>query len=271
MNNPDKIFHAFERFYSNLIDSASNILPGILLVLISLLVAFILSFMVRILVKAVRLDHWLERTNTMQVLGTIGIKPHSHIFIGKVFFWIIFLILLEAVAEVSGWTSITNKFNEYILLIPLMIGAIVIVAVGLFLSRFIRDAMRGILTRSGSKAANIISNITFYALLAMTATIALGYVGVETSIISANISIILGSILLSFSLAFVFASRELLTNILSSSYNKTNYKIGQKVSVDGSEGEIIKITNISVFIKTATKIKVVPARKFTDEIVEILG
>ena len=100
-------------------------------------------------------------------------------------------------------------------------------------------------------------------------TIALSFLGVSTIIITSNISIIFGSILLAFSISFVFGAKDLLKNILSSSYNKTNYKIGQKVEVDGYVGEIIKITTVSVLLKSSDKIRVIPATRFIDGVVDI--
>lgn len=267
----DKIFQRVEQLYLKLFRSAEEILPGILLILLSLLISLIVEYVVRILVRMMRVNRLIERSSIIHALSDLGIKPRSHIYVGKIFFWITFLILLEASAEVSGWESITSRFNEYAELIPLLIGAAIITTLGLFTSKFIRDLMRGVLTRAGSKTSTIISNITYYALIALTLTIVLGHMGFDTTIITANVSIVLGSILFAFSLAFVFASKDLLSNILASSYNKSLYKVGQQVVIDKNEGEIIKITNTAVYVKSATKIRVIPAKKFTEEIVEIVG
>lgn len=271
MINSEKILQTVEQLYLKVFRTAEEIIPGILLILLSVLVAFLVEYTVRILLRLLRLDRLIEKSRTLNALSTMGIKLQSHVYIGKLFFWITFLILLEASAEVVGWTSISGKFDEYAMLLPLLIGAAVISAVGLFISKMIRDVMRTVLTRAGSKAAVIISNVSYYALLALTATVALGYMGFNTSIITANVTVVLASLLFAFSLAFVFASKDLLHNILSSSYNKSTFKVGQRVSVNGSEGEIIKMTNSSVFVRSSKKVMVVPARKFTDEIVEIVG
>lgn len=271
MINSEKILQTVEQLYLKVFRTAEEIIPGILLILLSVLVAFLVEYTVRILLRLLRLDRLIEKSRTLNALSTMGIKLQSHVYIGKLFFWITFLILLEASAEVVGWTSISGKFDEYAMLLPLLIGAAVISAVGLFISKMIRDVMRAVLTRAGSKAAVIISNVSYYALLALSATVALGYMGFNTSIITANVTVVLASLLFAFSLAFVFASKDLLHNILSSSYNKSTFKVGQRVSVNGSEGEIIKMTNSSVFVRSSKKVMVVPARKFTDEIVEIVG
>ncbi len=271
MIKTENIFTALNHLATKLSTSLENIIPGLLLVILSFLVALAVEFIIRILIRLIRLDKLMEKSSFIHSLESLGIKPRVHFYLGKVFFWITFLILLEASAHAVGWQSITSKFEEYVELVPSLIGAAVIFTVGLFISKLIRDLMRGILIRAKSTAAGLISKISYYALIALTFTIAIGYMGFDTYIITANISIILGSILFAFSLSFVLASKDLLSNILSSSYNKSNFKVGQRISVDGNEGEIIKISNTSVYLKSSTKINVIPAKKLTENTVEILG
>lgn len=271
MRTIDNIISAFENFIGQVSDAFLNIVPGVLLILLSLLAAYVISFLLRVFLNMIKLNKWVENTNMIQVLRVVGLEPRTHIVISKLAFWIIFIVLVEVVAEASNWSSMSGKFREYLNLIPLLLGGIIILVAGLYLSRFIRNSAHTILSKASPGSAMILSNSVFYILMAITLTVALNYIGVDTGIITTNISIILGSLLLAFSLAFVFASREILTNILSSSYNKKNFKVGQKVKIDDYEGEIIKITNISVFIKSSNKIHIVPARRFTEDVVEILG
>lgn len=271
METLDKIRHSFEGLTENLSYAFSDVIPGLLLIITSFIAAYLIGFTVRIFTHIIRLDNWFERTGFIKVLHKMGVKSKANVLMGKVFFWLTFLILLEAIANVHEWASISGKFNQFISFIPLLIGGIIIIMFGLFISRFIRKTVSTILSNSGSSAASLLGNISFYTLMIITITIALSQIGVNTAIITANISIILGILLFSFSLSFVFASRNLLTNILASSYNKKNYQVGQIVSVFGNEGEIIKITNLSVYIRSTKKIYVIPAHKFTEEVVEIHG
>ncbi len=271
METLDRIVNSFEGLKDTLYYGFMEVVPGILLVIFCVLVAFLVEFIIRISLRMVRLDNWLERTGFIKVLHMMGVESKGHVLTGKLFFWLTFLILLEAVANVREWNSISGKFNEFLIFIPKLIGAVIIVMIGIFISKFIKKSVNAILVKAGSKAAAILANITFYAMMIITVTIALNQVGINTSIITANVSILLGALLLSFSLAFVFASKDILANILASSYNRSNYYVGQRISVGGLEGEIIKITNISVVIKSSSKIHVIPSRKLTEELVEILG
>lgn len=261
----------FETFVSNMHSGILSILPGLILVLVSLAIAYLVGFIFRILFKMIGTNNSLSKSNFVKSLKTVGVEPKAHVFLGNVVFWIVFILLLEAVASALGWNMISDKFRKYFDMIPLLIGGVTIVAIGIYVSRIISNLTKAILIKTETKSANILSNIVFYTLMVIIVTIALNFIGISTIIITANVSIILGSVLLAFSISFVFGAKDLLKNILSSSYNKSNYKIGQKVEIEGFRGEIIKITNLSVIVKSASRIRVFPSSRFVDDVVDIVG
>ena len=267
----DNILNSFEVFFSNLYHGTVSFVPSFLLILFCLGVALLFEFFFKVFFRTIGLNNWLAKKGFLRTLRSIGVEPQSHSVIANLIFWIVFLILIQGVASISGWVSISAKFRTYVEMIPLLTGGIIIIAIGLNISRFVGRIAKAILQKAESKAASLFGSIVFYTLMAIVITTALSFVGVSTKLITTNITVIIGSVLLAFSIAFVFGSKDLLKNILSSSYNKSNYKVGQKVEIDDIKGEIIKITNISVIVKTPNKIRVIPAKRFTDGIVDILS
>lgn len=267
----DKITNTFSGFFDHLLDSTNAVLPGILLLLASFAIAFIIGFIFRILFRMIGLNKLAANNAIGKAMEKIGIKPDVHILLGNLVFWIVFFVLFNAVAKVNGWTTIASKFEAYTQFIPLVIGGVFIVAIGLYLSRFLSNVTKAILTKAEPRSANVLSNVVYYVLMIIIVTTALSFAGISTTIITANLSIILGAILLAFSISFVFGAKGILKDILSSSYNKHNYKPGQKVIVDDFEGEIVKISNTSVILKSANKVRVIPASRFTEDVVDIIG
>ncbi|MDX1798433.1 MAG: mechanosensitive ion channel [Candidatus Lokiarchaeia archaeon] len=269
------IFHnigeSFVLLKDNLVDLFDESFPGFVLVLTGFVVAFLIELIFRLLLKVIGIDKWLEKTSAQRTLRILGVKFPPHRIISTVIFWVVFIVFVESVAEVRGWSSLTSSLEKFMNFIPLLLGAVLIFLIGRMISGFIRKAFETILSKSGSKSANLLSKLAYYLLMAITVIISLDYMGISTGVLTAHLSIALASLLFAFALAFAFAARDILKNILSSSYNKNNFSVGQKISINGNEGEIIKITNISVIIKTAEKIQVIPATNFTEEIVEILG
>ena len=101
---------------------------------------------------------------------------------------------------------------------------------------------------------------------------ALGQAGIDTTIISANLSLILGSILLSAAISYGFASRDVLANILASFFSRKTFAIGQVIELDDAKGKIIATSNISVTILTEQQEKIViPAHQLITNKVKIIA
>ena len=81
--------------------------------------------------------------------------------------------------------------------------------------------------------------------------------------------LILGATLLAFSLAYAFAARDILTNILSSFYGKGRFSEGQTIKINGTKGKVIKIDSISITLQLEDKQIVIPAKKMISEEVEV--
>lgn len=262
---------SFKMIAENFNTFVHTVLPGIILLLLALLAAFLIELIIRLLLRVSKIDKWLEKTAVKWTFEVMGIERKPHRFISSVIFWIILILLVDIVAKVQGWTQITSSMKELITYAPLLISAVIIIIIGRFISNIIRRAFYAILSKSGAKSAKMLSDLVYYILLAITFTIAISHFGVNTNIITTHITIISASLLLAFAFAFAIASRSLLRNILSSSYSKNMFKVGQRVAIKGVEGEIIKISKVAVVVKSSKKIHVIPATNFMEEVVEILG
>ena len=95
--------------------------------------------------------------------------------------------------------------------------------------------------------------------------------GIDTEVITSNIALILGSILLTFALAYGFAARNLVTNMLSSYYGKGKFTEGQSVRIGKTSGVIEKIYSISIALITAEGREVIPSKILVEEQVAILS
>jgi small-conductance mechanosensitive channel len=110
----------------------------------------------------------------------------------------------------------------------------------------------------------------YYVLFIFVVITALNQAGVDTGIITSNVTLILGSILLAFAISYGFASRNLVGNLLSSYYGKGKYQEGQTIRVGDVQGEIVKIDSISITLKTADSKVVLPSKMLVEGQVEIL-
>ena len=85
------------------------------------------------------------------------------------------------------------------------------------------------------------------------------------------ITIILGGIVLAFSLGYGLASKGTMSNFLASRQNDNKFKVGDTISIDGTKGIILDIDQSAVTLKTENSKIIIPLYKFASEQIEVFN
>lgn len=241
---------------------------ALFLLLFGWLMAKIISNLVGKILTRIGLDKLAEKLNNTDTFKEMNfsIKPVG--IIKGFLYWMILLIFILSATESLGLDIVTQQISGLIDYIPQFITALVILAIGFYIS----DAIKGMVantTRSlGIPAWKFISSALFYLLLLVVAVTALNQAGIDTTVITSNFSIILGGILLAFAIAYGFAARNVLSSILTSFYSKGNFEVGQVIELDGYRGTIVKMDNVSLTVDVGDKLVIFPLnRLLTDTII----
>jgi small-conductance mechanosensitive channel len=140
---------------------------------------------------------------------------------------------------------------------------------GIYLAEFVKNIVYGTCQALSIPSAKVIANFVFY-LIFLTLTIsAMGQAAIETSLITSNLTVILGGVVLAFSIGYGFASKDTMANFLASFYSKNKVRVGDVISLDGSRGRVIAMDSTSITLQGEGKIIVIPLKKLTSEKVEI--
>lgn len=142
---------------------------------------------------------------------------------------------------------------------------------GIYLAEFVKNIVQAACNALSIPSGKVIANFVFY-LVFLTLTIsALAQASIETALITSNLTVILGGVILAFAIGYGFASRDTMANFLASFYSKNKIKVGDIIILDGSTGKVIDIDSTSVTLQGDGKRIAIPLRKLTSEKVEILS
>ena len=153
--------------------------------------------------------------------------------------------------------------------LPILISALLIFVVGVYLASLIKKAVQDTLKSLEVNGSNLVGNIVFYAIVVVVSITALNQAGIDTEIITSNLTLILGSVLISFTIAFGLGARDVITRLLFGFYSRKNFEVGQHIKTKKIEGTIQQIDNICITIKTEESIVVLPIKYFVDQKIEI--
>lgn len=253
-------------------NAAPKALGAILILLLGWLFAKVVSNGIARLLKAIKFDELSDKINATSFLERANVKLAPSQFIGKFFYYVFLLLVVNSAADALGWTAISDEISKLIGFLPNLLVAIVFFVVGTYIASFVRDVIKGATSSMGIGAGRIISNLVYYFLFMIVTLTALGQAGIDTTIISANLSLILGAVLLSAAISYGFASRDVLSNILASFFSRKTFAIGQIIELEDAKGKIIATSNISVIILTEQQEKIViPAHQLITNKVKIIA
>ena len=148
-----------------------------------------------------------------------GVKKSTIEIVGDLFYWLIMLIVILAAFNSLGLSVASELFNQIILYIPNIIVAILVVIFGLFLARFISQALVTYFANIGIENSKTIGRIAQYAIIIFVISISLTQLNVGEEIVASAFLIIFGAICLALALAFGLGGKEWAANIIKKYLN----------------------------------------------------
>jgi len=235
-----------------------SILGAILFLLLGWFLARVISAAVIRLLQAISFDSFADKVNVKEFLSRANVNISASEIIGRFVRGIIILLAFVGACNHLGLTVVSEKIGELISYLPTLFVAIVIFLIGVYIATFIRDLIKGATASIGMSAGKVVSNLVFYFLFIMVTLTALDQAGIDTTVITSNMLIIMGSILAAAAISYGFASRHVLSNILAGYAGRNTFRKGQIIEIEGIRGEIIDITSTSVILQTGDEKMVIP-------------
>jgi small-conductance mechanosensitive channel len=267
----DLVTQAWLVFQDKFLQVVPDIIGALLVLGIGWLVAVLLSKFIIRLLQTIRFDVLSERIKMTKFLNAANIQTLPSKIVGRIVYWVMFLAVIVVAAETMGWTAINYEISKLLEFVPNLLTGIIFFVLGTYVASFIRDFIKGATTSLGLSTGKFISNVIFYLLFVIIALTALKQAGLDTSIITTNLFIIIGSIMLAASISYGYASRDVLSHILAGFFSRRMYRKGQLIEIDGIRGTIVDINNIAIVLQTSdTERMVIPASQLINSKVKII-
>jgi hypothetical protein len=265
------LLEALSVFAHKFMETIPVILGGVIVILIAWLLARLVSTGFERLLKTVKFDSFAEKFNITKFLKQANITMSPSAIIGRVIYWVFVLLIIASAAEALQWTLVSTKINAIVDYIPRILTSTGLFIIGAYIAAFVRDFVRGATSSMGISTGRIISSAIYYLLIIMIVLTSLQQAGLETGILSNNLLIIIGSVMLSGSISYALASKDVLANILAGFFNKRNFQKGMLIEVNGVKGMIIEMSNVSVTIQVSeTERMVIPSHELLTNKVKII-
>lgn len=260
-----------EDLYKDFAQILPNILMGFAFVIAAILIYKITIWIVKKLLKATRIEKLNNLVNNNDLLQNSNVKVDlSSIIIGVLKFILVLFILIIG-AEFLNLKIVSEQIGKLLEYLPRLIIGLLIFVFGTYLASQAKKLIFNLMKSLDAGGAKTLSSIVFYLLFVFVSITALNQIGVETEIISNNLSYFIGAALIAITIAVGLGSRDIVYRLILGFYTKKNLEIGMKIEIDGKVGIVESIDNICLVLRTTDEKIIIPIKKVNNTEVKILN
>ncbi len=246
-----------------------NIIGALAVLFVGWVIAKIAGHSLKKLFLALHINRYADRINETDFATKANFKLDLSNFLSKVVYYLLLLIAVMAATDVLGMPIVSAMVADLIGYLPRLLSALALFIIGIYLAEFVKKIVLASCESLGINSGPIIANFVFYLIFLTLTVSALAQASIETSLITSNLTVILGGVVLAFAIGYGFASRDTMANFLASFYSKHKVKIGDTITLDGSTGKVVAIDSTSITLQSEGKLIVIPLKKLTSEKLEI--
>jgi small-conductance mechanosensitive channel len=259
---------ALRATFANITDSARLFLPNILGAVGLLLGGWLLALLLQRLSARVtrRFDGLARRSHVDGALQRIGVhRPLSEV-VGAFVFWTVFLFFVAGATEAFGLPVLSTWLTGVAFFLPRIAAALLVLLAGVLIANFARDAVLAASATANVAYGEALAHIVRTVLLSVAVLIAVNELGIEVTILTVTLGVVLGATFGGVALAFGLGARTAVSNIIGSHYIRQIIRVGQTVRLGVVQGEVEAITPTAIILRNGDGRVIVPAKEFSETV-----
>ena len=265
------IIAPFKKVLDDIITSLPTVLGFITFVIVAWIIIKIFLWIVRKVLSKTKIDKWSEKLSETEIFGNTTINVVLTKVILGILKWFLILVFVMAGSGIFGLEIVSDAISSFFAYLPKLLTALAIFVAGIYVGTIVKKAINAMFKSLEISGGNLVGNIAFYLIVIFLSITAFDQAGIDTSVIKSNLLLIIGSILLAFTISFGLGSKDVIKRLLFGYYSRKNLQIGRKIKINNTEGIIESIDNICVILITEKGKLVLPIQDVVDSKVEILN
>lgn len=244
----EKLAQAFGQLLDTSIAATPKVALGLILFLGGLLAAKLVEVSLRFVLRRIMFDALVGKAGIDQILHRLGIREQLSIFLPRLVYFLVLIVLAQTSADAIGLTTISGAISAFFVYLPNIIAAILLLIIGSTLGQFAGQTVQQSAESSGIDVAPALGRLVSGGIFFVCAMMAVGQLKIDTAIVRIVTSIILGGAALAFGISFGFGTRDVVRNIAAGFYARKVLEIGRPLTVSGHTGTLRAITATHILL-----------------------
>lgn len=252
---------AFQQVVGTLVSYLPNLVGAVAILIVGWVISKLLQRVAHRIMRLARLDALLAKSDLEDALHKAGVETTTAEVIGKLVYWIVFVVFLIAAANTLGLQVVSRALTDLVGYIPNVIAAVLILVFGAYIARLVRDAVTAGMLKANLAFGQTVGIVAQVALIVFVVLVALGQLGINVAILMSNATILVAGVMLALALAFGLGMRDIVGNLVAAYYVGQLVKVGDTLQVAGHIGQVSALRHTSVVLKTTDGYALVPNKE----------
>jgi hypothetical protein len=257
-NMQEVLLSAADSFFSTFAGYVPSIIGALAIFIIGLIISSVLRGTTKKVLDWTGFSRATDKAELNSSLQKVGIKKTLSGMLAALVYWIVFLIFLTAAFETLGLQIVVTTLNDLIAYLPNVIIAAITIVLALLLGRFVKGLVLAGLEQLNISFGGVVASIAEVFVVLFGAAIAASQLGLDVTIITANVTLIIAGVIAVLVLSLGLGSRTAAANLVNGYYTKQIFKKGSTVNLGGYRGKIKEVNNVAVVLEVNGEEIIIP-------------
>nr|CAA6823212.1 MAG: Unknown protein [uncultured Thiotrichaceae bacterium] len=209
--------------------------------LVGLIIAYVLSKVTATLLKRFGIDKMGRSAGVNDMMSERGLTNRPSKLVGKVVFWLVAFTAFIPATKLLGIKELVEITQTFVLFLPKLIIAIIIVVIGLVIANALRKNIANSESRLGLTSTKTVGNLVYGLTAAVTVVVALNQLELDTRLLHTVLITFIASICAAIALAVGLGGRDLAHNLLAGFYARESFKPDQRMTFGEYDGKLVEV------------------------------
>ena len=157
----EQLAATYQEFITGVVSAAPTVVVGILLLVAGLLIAKIVEWVCRNVLKRAHFDDLMKRLGVEETLGRMGLSQPLSTVVPKILYYLLLVLFLRTVADALQLLPISDAIGAFLSYVPNMVSAFLIVLIGSTVGHIAANAVGTAAENAGLEFGDTLGQFSF--------------------------------------------------------------------------------------------------------------
>lgn len=208
--------------YQRVIATIPNFAAAFFLLLLGMFAARALRSIVEGILSRARLDEYTSKVGINEVLARLGLGKSPAFGMAFLIYWFVLFVFIVSAANAVQLTALSDLLERFMLFLPRLLAAILILFGGLLFARFLSEVAASAAAANSVRGGKGLSRALYLSVIIIASITAMQQLGLEMSFIISTVQIIMASAGLAAALAFGLGAKDIAGEMVREAIKRTD-------------------------------------------------